>query len=144
MQKFEFVEDEKYFSKLLCEKGEDISKYYSLFDFRKPALKRREFNKIRNSIFNNLLKLKGSVCGLSFDKICDINSGFNVDHVIPLSTNKLNKKLRNMNPLKGKKVRTQSFGSNKPSNLILTCRKCNAYKKNKILTKQEIKEILKK
>lgn len=144
MIKFENPEDGKYFSQLLCKRGERISKYKLLFDFCDPSIKRKEFNKIRNSIVTRFLKLNGLVCGIAFDKICDINSGINIDHIIPLSTNKLNKELRNMNSLKGKKVKTQSFGSNNIKNLILTCRKCNAHKKHKILTKREIRKILNK
>ena len=56
MLDFEFIEDKIYFSKLLCEEGEDISKYSKLFDFRNPHIKRREFNKIRNSVLNQSLK----------------------------------------------------------------------------------------
>ena len=142
MLDFEFIEDKIYFSKLLCEEGEDISKYSKLFDFRNPHIKRIEFNKIRNSVINQLIRSCGPLCKLSFDKICDISSGYNIDHVIPISTNKLNKELRNLEKLNGKKVKAQSFGSNNFSNLVLACSNCNSYKKHKILTRREIKKIL--
>lgn len=74
--------------------------------------------------------------------LCDIERGINVDHLIPLSSNKLNKELRQLKALKGKKVLTQSFGSNNLSNLVLACKKCNSYKKHRFLSKAELKRIL--
>jgi len=73
-----------------------------------------------------------------------LNSSFAIDHIIPLSTNKLNKELRKVKPLPGRKVLTQSFGSNHINNLILACSKCNGYKKHRLLTKDEINKIYNK
>jgi len=61
--------------------------------------------------------------------------------MIPLSSNVLNKKLRGTKPEKGKKTPTQSFGSNNFANFILACRRCNAYKMNKIPTQEEVRKI---
>ncbi|MBK7431316.1 MAG: HNH endonuclease [Bacteroidetes bacterium] len=36
-------------------------------------------------------------------------------------------------PLKGKKVATQSFGSNHIDNLVIACANCNNHKKHRIL-----------
>jgi len=56
-----------------------------------------------------------------------------VDHYIPLSTNELNKKLRNLKAEPGKKVKSQSFGSNDLDNFTLACSRCNGFKKHKII-----------
>ena len=52
--KFEYAEDELYFKNLLFSEGEYLEKYESLFDFRKPNIKRLEFNKIsdKNPLYN--------------------------------------------------------------------------------------------
>jgi len=139
---FEYKEDEIYFARLICQSGETIEKYENLFDFRPLKVKRKEFNIIRNNIYNGLVKKYGKVCFLAYNGICDTESGFAIDHVIPLSTNKLNKEIRNFKSEKGKKVKTQSFGSNHPDNLILACNKCNSFKKHKILDKDHINLII--
>lgn len=76
--------------------------------------------------------------------VCDINSGFCVDHLIPLSSNKLNKELRKQLAEKGKKVKTQSFGSNLIDNLVIACNNCNNYKKHRILESRIIIAVLNK
>ena len=86
----------------------------------------------------------GEICELNYPNICDLNSGFNVDHIIPLSSNKLNKEIRNLKPEKGKKVKAQSFGSNHIANLALTCTKCNSYKKHRFIDKVLILSLLNK
>jgi 5-methylcytosine-specific restriction endonuclease McrA len=58
--------------------------------------------------------------------------GVEVDHLIPLSSNVLNKKLRKMKGENKKKVPAQSFGSNDLSNFILACSRCNAFKKHRL------------
>lgn len=136
MNSFQYKEDEDYFRKLLGEYYEE-----KFFDFSDPSLKRKKFNSIRKEILTKLLTKYGKRCFLSYD-CCDLNSGLNIDHIIPLSTNKLNKELRNIKPEKGKKVVTQSFGSNNEINLILTCQNCNFKKKHRLLTKDKIREIL--
>jgi len=74
--------------------------------------------------------------------MCDINSGINVDHLIPLATNKLNKELRNLKAEPGRKVKSQSFGSNHIDNLIIACADCNNYKKHRIIERAKIQSIL--
>ncbi|HEX8634457.1 MAG TPA: hypothetical protein VF703_09935 [Pyrinomonadaceae bacterium] len=142
--KFNCSEDQDYFRTLLCEDDEDFDRYESLFDVgREPKVKRDEFNRIRGRILNQLKEQYGLTCQLGYADICDINSGVEVDHIIPLSSNKLNKELRNLPPLeKGKKVPSQSLGSNHLNNLAIACKKCNAHKKHRLLSKSEIKRIL--
>jgi hypothetical protein len=139
---FEHSEDKKFFENLLCDAGEDISKYESLFDLRPPNIKRGEFGKKYKILLAQLLESYGKVCQLRCSKQCNIENGFNIDHLIPLSSNKLNKELRMMKGLDGKKVVTQSFGSNDLSNLFIACKKCNSFKMNKFLSKAETKRIL--
>ena len=139
---FMFPEDQSFFQKLLCDENEELPKYESLFDFRPPDIKRKEFNTIMKKVRPQLEESSGKVCQLQCSELCNIESGINVDHVIPLSSNKLNKELRQLKALKGKKVLTQSFGSNNLSNLVLACKKCNAFKKHRFLSKAELKRIL--
>ena len=141
--KFQYNEDYEYFKNLLCSSNELLEKYSSFFDFHAPKIKRMEFNKIRNKVLKDLINSYGKRCMLKYNGKCDINSGFVIDHLIPLSSNKLNKKLRKMLPIKGKKVLTQSFGSNNLDNLIISCKKCNSYKKHKFLERKHIQQILK-
>jgi hypothetical protein len=108
-------------------------KYRKMFDFRDPKIKRDEFNKIRNDIFKKLVSKYGKKCQLNIYKDCSKEQVFDVDHYIPLSTNELNKKLRGIKPKNGKKVPAQSLGSNDISNLRIACKRCNAFKKHKII-----------
>ncbi len=129
---FEFLEDEIFFEKILCKKGKSTGEFHFLFDFREPKIKRVKFNKNRNRLFKNLKDVYGLKCFLNYTNICYEKSGFVVDHLIPLSSNKLNKELRKLKAEKGKKVKTQSLGSNKIQNLIIACKKCNSFKKHKL------------
>lgn len=127
---FDYPEDQQYFEasvfgRLLSE--QDIETY---FDFSDPHKKRQEFNKIRGKVLSILLEQFGTKCLLNMENICDLNSGLQVDHLIPLSSNLLNKHLRKLTRQKPQKVATQSFGSNNLSNLVLACAKCNGKKKN--------------
>ena len=144
--KFNYPEYDQFFRNLLCKEGEDLSKYESLFDLREPAsIKRRELSgrKYENA-WNQLENRFGRICQLQFVDGCEINNPTVIDHVIPLSTNVLNKHLRKSKPLeKGKKVSTESFGSNDISNLILACKQCNANKKHRFLDRGRIRRILK-
>lgn len=88
------------------------------------------------------LELFGEVCQLQLVPDRDPRAGLTVDHVAPLSSNKLNKELRGLAPLPGRKVVTQSFGSNDRRNLVLACGRCNRHKMNRFLTRDEIKRIL--
>ncbi|PHN07818.1 hypothetical protein [Flavilitoribacter nigricans] len=143
MMNFEFPEDQIYFEKLLIETDHPLSilHFTSLFDFRDPALKRKAFSRIRNSVFSTLVEEFGLVCMLQLEG-CAAESGFAVDHLIPLSTNKLNKELRTIVPPKGKKVPAQSFGSNHIDNLIIACNKCNGHKKHRLLERAQLLSIL--
>lgn len=139
---FEFPEDQKFFEELLCNADCDLLPYKSLFDFRSPTIKRAEFNRQMAKIRARLIERYGKICMLRYSKDCDIEKGVDVDHLIPLSSNKLNKELRKLAALTGKKVKTQSFGSNDLLNMVLACKKCNSHKKHRFLTRSEIKRIL--
>ena len=139
---FEFPEDEVHFQTYLCDEGEALDKYESLFDFRTPREKRLEFNSRRNILLASLREKYNDQCQLHFEGICDKQSGWVVDHLIPLSSNILNKRIRNMPAAAGKKVLTQSFGSNHINNLILSCARCNNHKKHRFLPREHIKRIL--
>jgi len=138
---FKYAADKEYFEKNVFGrklKVEDIETY---FDFSNPNQKRFEFNKIRNKIYRTLLSRYGKVCFLKIENICNEKSGFDVDHLIPLSSNVLNKKLRKIKPSRGQKVPTQSFGSNNLKNLIIACKKCNAHKKHNFPTIEQVRNI---
>ena len=128
--KFKYDSDYKYFNKEVFDNN--IENYKHLFDFRDPAQKRTEFNKIRNKVLQELLVRDNNSCQIGFENICDKDSGWNVDHYIPLSTNVLNKSLRGQKGKNGKKVKAESYGSNHIDNLILTCANCNSHKKHNI------------
>jgi len=140
---FEYETDRKFFSDLLCEEAERVEKYLPLFDFRPPNEKRKEFNRVRDELLGQLVLLYGHVCLLGFEELCDLDSGIAVDHLIPLSSNKLNKEIRRREAEKGRKVVTQSFGSNNIENLIVACCNCNNHKKHRFLDKIHLRAILK-
>lgn len=132
---FEYPEDRKYFIDLLAGGDEEkFDKEFSdHFDFRHPAIKREEFNKIRKRVLKDLLAKYGEECQLRLHPDCSKEKVWQPDHVIPLSTNELNKKLRHIGRVGIEKVARQSFGSNSPKNLILACKRCNAFKKHRII-----------
>ncbi len=140
---FEYTEDLVFFERLLCQPGEALEKYKDLFDLRPPNLKRSEFDKRRNELLNALVAEHGNKCFIAYSGLCDLASGRAVDHLIPLSSNKLNKELRGLAPEAGKKVLTQSFGSNHILNLIPACSNCNNHKKHRFLEPDHLKQILK-
>lgn len=142
--KFENPEDRDFFEKLLCGNSTTIDSYGHFFDFRPVAEKRREFNRCRKKLFEDLSQKYGKDCFLKYPCLCDLNSGLAIDHLIPLSTNKLNKALRQLKPLPGKKVITQSFGSNHIDNLVIACNNCNNHKKHRLLDHDKICSILKR
>jgi 5-methylcytosine-specific restriction endonuclease McrA len=127
---FEYPEDERAFNERLSDCG-GIENNRDLFDFRDPLKKRKEFNQIRNQVFEELKVRFGSSCLLKCHPDCT-NIGTEVDHLIPLSSNVLNKEIRNIKGENRKKVPTQSFGSNHRSNFILACSRCNAFKKHRL------------
>jgi 5-methylcytosine-specific restriction endonuclease McrA len=139
---FEYPEDEVHFQHYLCNEGETLDKYVSLFDFRSPQVKRAEFNRHRTHLLKSLREKYKDRCQLHLEGICDERSGWVVDHLIPLSSNILNKTIRNMPAAFGEKVLAQSFGSNHPNNLILACERCNNYKKHRFLSREQLKRIL--
>lgn len=113
MKKFDFEEDYEYFDRLFDSLG-GINKNIHLFDFRTPIIKRKEFNKIRNDIFYILMEKKGNICELQLNENCT-NNAEQVDHLIPLSSNDLNKELRNIKGVNGKKLQ--------PNLMVLIIRK---------------------
>lgn len=137
--RFNYVEDQFCFEVLL----KDIQQPHLLFDFRNPIEKRNEFKQLRNKILAEKIKESGFICQIHYHGICDINSGITLDHVIPLSSNVLNKALRGMKPNHGKKVPSESYGSNHPNNLILACMACNAHKKHRMPSREEIIRLFK-
>ena len=132
---FHYLEDKKYFINLLAKGDEERFEKESrcLFDFRSPQIKRDEFNKIRNKVLKELIKKHGLKCQLNLIPECEKDKNIVVDHFIPLSSNILNKILRNLKPENNKKVKTQSYGSNHQKNFILACGKCNGYKKHRFI-----------
>lgn len=96
---FDYPEDREFFSELLCNNDERrFASYLKLFDFRDLNIKRREFNRIKNEILQRLIQIYGTKCILHYDDQCLENDknelhieDLQVDHIIPLSSNKLNK-----------------------------------------------------
>ena len=124
--------DREYLRRLLCSESETLDAFANLFDFRAPAVKRAEFNALKAEAFTILAQARGSRCELDYSPSCTRDRELQVDHLIPLSTNKLNK-LKNVVAGTGRKVASQSFGSNELRNLGLACRACNAMKKHEFL-----------
>lgn len=135
-----YKEDDIYFKSLLQDVNEET--FTSLFDCSSPVEKRKNFNKNNKAIFDRLNDIQSDVCLLGFKGICDTTKGFDIDHIIPLSSNSLNKTLRHMKAVeKGKKVQSESYGSNHMNNLILVCKPCNQHKKHRLLNKEDYQEI---
>ena len=135
MNGFQYKADYNYFLKKLANGNETLFKqnFLTMFDFRNPQIKRKEFNLIRNKIYKELVSKYGEKCQLNLCSDCSKIESFDVDHFIPLSTNKFNKLLRKLEPEVGKKVASQSFGSNNILNLRIACKRCNSFKKHKII-----------
>src|SRR5574341_2397210 len=115
MMMFKYSEYDQFFHDLLCAEGEDLSKYASLFDLREPPIvKRRELTgRTYTQAWKELEKKFGRKCQLQFVEGCESNNPVTIDHLISISSNVLNKHLRKSKPQAvGKKVRTESFGSN--------------------------------
>lgn len=132
---FQYKADYKFFLDKLAEGDRNLFKreYLKMFDFRSPIIKRKEFDLIRKKIFKELILKYGKKCQLNIHPDCSKEKRFDVDHFIPLSSNKLNKNLRKLKREVGKKVLSQSFGSNDISNLRIACSRCNSFKKHKII-----------
>lgn len=137
---FTHHEDFLFFDRLLTELG-GIAQNTHLFDFRDPAEKRKEFNCMRKQVFKSLVVIYGLTCQLNCHADCT-GTASEVDHLIPLSSNVLNKKLRNIRGASGKKTPAQSFGSNHQDNFVLACSRCNAFKKHRLPTQKLIQGII--
>lgn len=142
--KFKHTEDQKFFADLLTDGNIEVlnENYSELFDFRHPAIKRWEFNKIAKKVLTELIDIHKGECQLNIHPECDIQSGFEPDHIIPLSSNVLNKTLRGVKGKDGTKAKAQSFGSNHIRNLTLACKKCNSLKKHRILSGELLKKLI--
>lgn len=142
MHQFEHPEDQIYFEELFLKEGKvgTIEDFMHLFDFREYSVKRNEFRRVRKERFQVLQNQYGLVCMLQME-CCEPRSGYVLDHVIPIYTNELNKRIRRLKPEPGKKVKSQSFGSNHVDNLVLACNSCNNHKKHLLLDKEKLSEI---
>lgn len=134
--KFEYPEDEQFFASILCNNDEKKLKdqFMFQFDFTDAATKRSAFDKLKVMIMSEILESREKKCELKLVTGCN-DEKLVLDHMIPLSTNELNKHIRKMVVAGGKKVPSQSFGSNHPSNLLLACEACNNFKKHRFIKK---------
>ena len=141
---FEYPEDGQFFADLLTDGDVNLldHAYSDLFDFRHPAIKRWEFDKVRKNLLRDLIEKHNGKCQLGIHPLCSPDHGLEPDHIIPLSSNVLNKELRPLTPTTSAKVESQSFGSNHPRNLTLACKKCNALKKHRLLDGQTLRRLL--
>ena len=133
---FEYPEDRAFFCNLLA--GGDSVRFEQLFgdffDFRHPAIKRLEFDRTSKQALAGLIEKYGEVCQLQLHPDCSKEPIWETDHIIPLSSGELQRKLRNLkNNPDGSKPKSLSYGSNHPRNLILACKRCNAFKKQRIM-----------
>ena len=144
MINFEYPEDAEFFANLLAEGDlKKVEKDFSeFFDFEDPTFKRKEFDKQSKKILAGLFAKYGRVCQLRLHIDCSNIIIFEPDHIIPLSSNELNKKIRRMTRFSTAKVEKQSFGSNNMMNLTLACKRCNAYKKNKFFKRDLYKRLI--
>lgn len=131
---FDHIEDQAFFAELLCDGDEDVfeTRFSHCFDFRDPRVKRAEFDVQKIKLKALILERYGRKCMLQYPGICEGSTKLLLDHFIPLSSNVLNKTLRHISSEKGRKVKTQSFGSNHPDNFVLACPRCNAFKKHRM------------
>lgn len=141
---FEHKEDEKFFADLFCRgKTGQLGEFSDYFDFRDPEEKRKEFNRLRRELLKELTERHGEECMLRLS-VCQGGRRLEVDHLIPLASNELNKKIRCMLRAGKNKVKAQSFGSNHIKNLILACSRCNARKKHLFLRPEIFSRIMEK
>ncbi len=133
---FRFPEDREFFAQLLAlGKHRELEKQFGrLFDFTPLKSKRRKFHAAKSRA--KLIQERGCRCQLRLPG-CERYQNLVVDHYIPLASNELNKKLRGLAPERGKKVRSQSLGSNDTSNLLLACGSCNGLKKHRFCAFKE-------
>jgi hypothetical protein len=136
-----------FLEQLLCRPGETLELYSDLFDLRPAIVKRREFAGQRVARMGDLIERFGRVCMLRFAPDCNPAIAEHVDHLIPLSSNKLNKLLLGATTSRDangnmRKAPTESFGSNGDRNVVLACRNCNSFKQNKFLEAPDIRRVL--
>jgi hypothetical protein len=144
MNHFEFPEDREFFANLLT--GGDVSKlskFKDCFDFRSKEVKRKEFALMRDHLFKELVKKNGYRCAFRISPKCTPDKNLQLDHIIPIATNELNKKLRKIRGKNGKKTVPQFFGSNYIGNLALLCEECNRAKRHFFLDPEAYKIIFK-
>lgn len=137
MINFKYQENKDFFVKLFNTTESLIDQFGDYFDFREVDVKRKEFNLDRKGLLEEIVKERGLKCELGISKNCDLASGIQIDHFIPLSTNELNKKLRNATHEIGRKVTSASYGSNNKENLLLACKNCNYLKKHRFVKKDK-------
>ncbi len=137
---FDHDDDRVFFQEFLCGPGEDLEEYSCLFDSRPVHEKRVEYRRSRLALLQQLHQTHGDTCQLRISSACT-GKGETIDHIIPLSSNKLNKARRVPAP-PGRKVPTQSIGSNHPRNLVLACASCNNHKKHRLLSPSEVRRLL--
>lgn len=141
--RFEYPDDARYFAARLCRLGETIDEYYFHFDFRAKPEKRREFDRAKRRLIGAYEGEYGRVCQLQIaTEGCSFERGLVLDHLIPLESNELNKRIRGMAHEVGRKVPQQSLGSNDPRNLVLACARCNSRKLNSIPNARLFREAL--
>lgn len=134
---FEYPDDEQFFALLLAggDKEELRTKFIRRFDFREPSLKRTVFDKLKRLVMEEMIQEGRTQCELHLVADCD-SQNLVLDHIIPLSSNELNKHLRRMTAPQGKKVPAQSFGANDRENFLVACAKCNNFKKHRFIKKE--------
>lgn len=136
---FEFPEDRIFFEKIFEELG-SLDSWMHLFDFASPDQKRAAFNRLRNHTFSKLMESSHPSCYLKYPDICT-GEPEAIDHIIPLSSNILNK-MRGVKAETGKKVITQSIGSNHLHNFALACAQCNNHKKHRFLEPGHLARVI--
>lgn len=130
---FKYITDKQFFADKMSNGNiDELEKHYAdLFDFRTPSIKRKEFNAQRNQLMLVLYNRAGGLC-----EICRKSKGTAIDHIVPLSTNVLNKRVRKLKTsvIGGirRKTPSESYGSNHLSNLQLVCKACNRRKWNSL------------
>ena len=136
---FEHPEDEEFFALLLAnENKEELrAKCMPRFDFLESSVKRADFDKLKKLVMKKMAQEGRTKCELHLLEDCD-SQNLVLDHIVPLSSNELNKHLRKMTAPQGKKVPTQSFGSNDPRNFLVACEKCNNFKKHRFIKKDAL------
>jgi 5-methylcytosine-specific restriction endonuclease McrA len=141
---FPFPDQERFFRDLLCVPGEDLSRYADLFDFRDPRIKDDEFGRIKRKAWIDLEKQYGRICQLLYSPLCTPENATHVDHVIPRKSNILHRKRTGLHSMgNGRKVPSESLGSNEMVNLVPACAACNKNKKHRFLNKASMLRILK-